>query len=445
MTTTPPGPRTARALPARFVRHEPGTSSPTVSTLRLDDGTRSYVDLVRLNPGLAAFTLEHPGVAPGRPCGYRVTDARVDARVRRVLLGSFPHVPTRELSARVRAAGLGLGHRDLREHEAIAATQAAVWHLTAGVRLDVRERTEPLAVHGTGDVADVDAVTSPDRRAATGRALPDAPVAVALELAGPVALRGYEVRTGPGGDDVRVHLEASTDGTTWRRVAGSAAHVPASGTVVHALAPLATVATSRYPQPPQGYRHYRVVVAGTADAPARVRIAHVRLLPAGGERYATPTPVVLLYRYLLEVAARPDAPAADGPTVHGPTLVDTPPAGGLVGPYVVLGDADDDGRVAVTATGAAHAVGRDARPLRRVAPGERFWVRVPAGPDGRLTLVATRQPEPAVEVRALVADAGPGGSAAASTLVAVVPASAASSASLDVDHLVLAPAVRAPR
>lgn len=416
------------SAPRRLVRHEPGMFSPTVSTIGLADGTRPYVDVVRLNPGLAAYALEHPGVAPDGPCRYRVDDAPVDPRVRRVLLASHPHVALDVLSARLRAAGHELGVADLRAHEAIAATQAAVWALAAGVALDVADRGVPLA--GGARAAHDEA---------RGRAV------VTLELAAPTVLRAYELRLHAGGAAVRVHLEASADGVAWRVVAGSHTR-PADGAVTHRLAPLATVASSRYPSGERGYRHYRVVAATSDGRAARVEADAVRLVPARGHRFANPTPVVELYRYLLALARDAADTAGAGLVVDGPTLVDTPPAGGLVGPFAVDGPRARAGvPVAVQVHGAGRVVDVDGRPVATVGAGERFWVRLPAGPDGRFAVEAVAAPADDVDVRRLVADTRADGTPRSSTLVAVVPARVVTRARLDVDHLTLATAVRAPR
>ncbi len=67
-----------------------------------------------------------------------------------------------------------LGLANISEHEAIAATQAAIWHLTNRMALDTRPLNVPVAVH----------------RAA-------GPV-ITFEFEGEPQLGGYSVRSGVG-------------------------------------------------------------------------------------------------------------------------------------------------------------------------------------------------------------------------------------------------------
>ena len=47
----------------------------------------------------------------------------------------------------MRDAGYPIGTANISEHEAIAATQAAIWHLTNGLALETRPLNVPIAVH----------------------------------------------------------------------------------------------------------------------------------------------------------------------------------------------------------------------------------------------------------------------------------------------------------
>lgn len=69
--------------------------------------------------------------------------AALRASIGRVLAAGHPHVSTAALTGRLRSAG----HRvsgSIREHEAIAATQAALWRLTNHLELDTRPLDEPV-------------------------------------------------------------------------------------------------------------------------------------------------------------------------------------------------------------------------------------------------------------------------------------------------------------
>ena len=124
------------------------------------DGTWARTDLIRLNPGVEAYSLDFTGVAPTRPSQYQVgtwaavPNLRVqghEAEVDWILRNSFPQLGVAELSRRLRAAGVPLGVGNISEHEAIAATQAAIWHLTNGLDLDNRPLNEPTAVQRSAD------------------------------------------------------------------------------------------------------------------------------------------------------------------------------------------------------------------------------------------------------------------------------------------------------
>jgi TQXA domain-containing protein len=58
---------------------------------------------------------------------------------------------TAELSRRLPLAGYPLGSANISEHEAIAATQAAIWRFTNDLELDNRPRNVPIAVRRTGN------------------------------------------------------------------------------------------------------------------------------------------------------------------------------------------------------------------------------------------------------------------------------------------------------
>jgi TQXA domain-containing protein len=71
-----------------------------------------------------------------------------------ILRNSLPTIGTAELSSRLRAAGYPLGSSNVAEHEAIAATQAAIWFFTNDMQLDDRPRNVPIAVRRTPNGVD---------------------------------------------------------------------------------------------------------------------------------------------------------------------------------------------------------------------------------------------------------------------------------------------------
>ena len=150
---------------ARLTRYRGGTYSHTVDTVVFTDGTAARTDLIRLNPNVEAYSLDFGGVcadaAVALPGGDLVGRAATCApgRTRPRSTGSwrnsFPTVGTAELSRRLRAAGYPLKSANVAEHEAIAATQAAIWYFTNDLQLDDRPRNEPVSTVRDRAVGDV--------------------------------------------------------------------------------------------------------------------------------------------------------------------------------------------------------------------------------------------------------------------------------------------------
>ena len=142
----------------RMTRYRGGTYSHTVDTIVFTDG---IVGAHRPDPaqpqhrGLLAGlhrSSRRPAVAlPGGDLVGGAEPARPRPRGRGRLDSAairFPSLGTAELSRRLRAAGYPLGAANISDHEAIAATQAAIWHFTNGLELDNR----PLNVPSRCDV-----------------------------------------------------------------------------------------------------------------------------------------------------------------------------------------------------------------------------------------------------------------------------------------------------
>lgn len=139
-----------------MTRYRGGTYSHTVDKIVFTDGTSARTDLIRLNPNLQAYSLDFTGIAPTRPSRYRLDawsalphlrERACEAEVDWIVRHCFPMLTTTELSQQLRAAGHPLGRANISEHEAIAGTQAAIWHLTNGLALDNRPLNVPVAVH----------------------------------------------------------------------------------------------------------------------------------------------------------------------------------------------------------------------------------------------------------------------------------------------------------
>jgi TQXA domain-containing protein len=378
-----------------MTRYRGGTYSPTVDTIVFADGSTARTDLIRLNPNIDAYSLDFCGVAPTRPARYRpaswsavpnVAARTFEAEVDWIIRNSFPTLGTVELSRRVRAAGYPLGGSHLAEHEAIAATQAAIWHFTNGLRLDNRPLNVPVEV----------------RRE---------PAAMTFEFDGEPQLGSYTVELSAG-TSASLILQKSHDGTDWRDVAGSELNVaPGPGRHRTTLGVGATTSQTRPGRRHRGFRHYRLqVLAGAVD------IDGVTFTLNGSGTYRNADRVVALYDYLLAGAdaarrltvvprlaadrAVLDADGVLGPfrfeatdtaalTVSGGTLVDRAgaPISGPVRPgrQIYLRPGDHSGRVVVTASVPAAANGFGGRVITGVAYD-----------DDRLTPVALAVPTPTV-------------------------------------------------
>jgi TQXA domain-containing protein len=139
-----------------MTRYRGGTYSHTVEKIAFTDGSWARTDLIRLNPNVPAYSLDFAGVSPRHPSRYQLGTwselphlraSGKEAEVDWILRHSYPLLPTAELSRRVREAGYPIGPANISEHEAIAATQAAIWFLTNGLALDTRPLNVPVAVH----------------------------------------------------------------------------------------------------------------------------------------------------------------------------------------------------------------------------------------------------------------------------------------------------------
>ncbi|MDT5367898.1 MAG: hypothetical protein QOC62_2329 [Mycobacterium sp.] len=294
-----------------MTRYRGGTYSHTVDTIVFTDGLSARTDLIRLNPGVEAYSLDFTGAAPTRPSHYRAATwsavpnlrARAyESEVDWILRNSFPTLRTGELSRRLRAAGCQLGSANIAEHEAIAATQAAIWHFTNGLELDKRPLNVPVAVQRTAD-------------------------GITFEFDGEPQLGGYTVDLGSG-TAASLTLQKSADGIVWRDVAASRLSVEAgAGRHRKTLGVGTTLSESRHGRPGKGYRYYRLNIV--ADRMARIDLGDVRFWLTGSGNYRNANRIVHLYNHLLAGArlARHQL-AAPRLTSAGATT-----EGGLVGPF----------------------------------------------------------------------------------------------------------------
>lgn len=219
-----------------------------------------------------------------------------------ILRNSFPTLRTGELSRRLRAAGCQLGSANIAEHEAIAATQAAIWHFTNGLELDDRPLNVPVAVQRTAD-------------------------AITFEFDGEPQLGGYSVDLASG-TAASLTLQKSADGIVWRDVAASRLSVEAgAGRHRKTLGVGTTLSESRHGRPGKGYRYYRLNIV--ADRMARIDLRDVRFWLTGSGNYRNADRIVHLYNHLL-AGARLARHQLVAPRL---TSADATTEGGLVGPF----------------------------------------------------------------------------------------------------------------
>lgn len=382
----------------RMTRYRGGTYSPTVHTVVFTDGSTARTDLIRLNPNIDAYSLDFSGVAPTRPSSYRAANwsavpnasARAyEAEVDWIIRNSFPTLGTVELSRRVRRAGQLNGTSHLADHEAIAATQAAIWHFTNGLRLDNRSLDVPVAT-----VRDAGSIT--------------------FEFDGHPQLASYTVQL-DAQDAVSLMLQKSADGVHWRDVAASGLTVPAGrGSRHRRLGFGATTSEAGSGRAHRGYRFYRLQVRTQDGSGSAAQIEDVTFTLHGTGRYRNADRVVALYDYLVAGALDARRRTVVPRLTADRAVVD---AAGLIGPF---GFHATDAAALTSSSG--EIVDADGRPITGpVAPGADVYLRtdapgpvtitasVPAAADGfggrvitgvahddRLTPVALAVPSPTV-------------------------------------------------
>jgi TQXA domain-containing protein len=344
-----------------MMRYRGGTYSHTVDKVVFADGSCARTDLIRLNPNLQGYSLDFTGIAPSHPSRYRLATwsalphlrARAcEAQVAWILRHSFPMQTTSELSRRLRVAGYPLGLANIGEHEAIAATQAAIWHLTNRLALDTRPLAVPVAVH----------------RAA-------GPV-ITFEFEGEPQLGGYSVRA-ESDNAVSFTLQKSLNGRVWQDISGSRLTVGADkGWHECRLGVGSTLSASSFGRGGRGYRYYRLITTTQGGTPT---VDQVRFRLTGSRRYHNADRIVHLYNYLLAGADQVRPETAE------PSLIDTGAVAhsDLVGPFQVPIP------LTLRASEDQALVDTDGLPIDdTIAPGTDFYLRQAPGISAA-TLTAT--------------------------------------------------------
>ncbi len=272
-----------------MTRYRGGTYSHTVDKIVFTDGSSARTDLIRLNPNVHAYSLDFAGIAPHHPSRYSLGTWSTlphlhtrghEAEVDWILRHSFPMLTLTELSHQLRRAGYPLGPANVSEHEAIAATQAAIWYFTNGLTLDTRPLNVPVSV-----------------RRAPG------PV-ITFEFDGEPQLGGYSVWV-TSDDAVSLKLQKSANGVVWQDVSTSQLTVEAGeGYHRRTLGVGSTLSATSHGGGGRGYRYYRLVAARLPEDAAAPRIEHAHFWLAGARHYRNADRVVHLYNYLLSGARK---------------------------------------------------------------------------------------------------------------------------------------------
>jgi TQXA domain-containing protein len=352
--------RPATELP-RMTRYRGGTYSHTVDSIVFADGTTARTDLIRLNPNLDAYSLDFTGISPHLPSRYRLGTWSAlphlrgrgrEAQIGWILRHSFPIINTAELSRQLRAAGYPLGAANISDHEAIAATQAAIWYFTNGLALDTQPLNVPVTVkRGPGPI-------------------------IAYEFDGQPQLGGYSVWTNSD-HPASLRLQKSANGIDWHDVSGSQLTTgPVKGRYQRTLGVGSTLSSSSHGGRGRGFRHYRLITATENRTPD---IGHVGFWLTGTRHYRNADRIVHLYNYLLAGASAASKRTGEPRLVATHALAEP----GLVGPFQVrtpLALRATDGHTLVDASGAVID--------GAVPPGTDFYIR-PAPGASATTLTAT--------------------------------------------------------
>jgi TQXA domain-containing protein len=352
--------RPATELP-HLTRYRGGTYSHTVDRIVFADGSTARTDLIRLHPNVDAYSLDFTGIAPHIPSRYRLDtwsalphlrSRDYEAEVDWILRHSFPLITTAELSQRLREAGYPLGTANINEHEAIAATQAAIWYLTNGLALDIQPLNVPVAVRrGPGPVT-------------------------TFEFDGEPQLGGYSVWNASD-TAVTVRLQKSADGVDWLDVSGSQLITDAAkGRYQRALGVGSTLSASSHGHRGRGYRYYRLIAKAEAGTP---RIGPVTFWLTGTRHYRNADRVVHLYNYLLAGALDAAIETDKLALVDSAATAEAE----LVGPFQVRTP------LKLNVTDGHTLVDADGFPINDVLrPGTDFYLR-PAPGTSATTLTAT--------------------------------------------------------
>lgn len=385
-----------------------GTYSPTVDLLHFADGSAALTDLIRLNPNVDGYSLDQDGRSPARLARYEYSvfddvgnprARQFELRISRIVAGSYPVVSLAQLSDILRTHRYPLDGVNLREHEAIAATQAAIWHYTNDSHLDTHPSHEWLEIDQTDGDPRLGFRTIP---------LSGAAACIPMEFEQPIELRRYEIAIRGKHDGVSVWLEKSTDGSHWRKVStsliemsneDSAAEADANPWYRKNLGHATTLTRTQSSGRPQGHRYYRVVLAASPDGASvlpEVAVTGLRFQPLSAAAERNSDRVIFLHDYLLR-RARGD--------IHAdPHLAEQARTGGATpsdwaGPFTVTGAV---GSISVSAQGGPVRVcNSEGRTIDALRTHQQFYLAPNGAARGSSTLYLTVENQPVIDIVAL--------------------------------------------
>lgn len=320
---------TKSALPdIALTRTRGGTFSPTTDVIYLSDGRTARTDLIRLTPNVDAYSLDFNGISPRQLAHYRpdhwqrgasATATSNRAQISTIVAKSFPHVALDVLSGKLRRAGCEIGVADLKDHEAIAATQAAIWKLSNGLELDAQSLAQPVRARSrqAGAAFDV-AIGSHHEGIDWNFSASTAGVSyLELELPGAPELRSYGWRLPRSVEHarLRVWLERSNDAVSWTKVKASDSIIEGAARLrptrfVKNLGVGSTLSTAAGDPGHTGYRYYRIAVESASGIPQNLYLGGVHVHIAGVSPRRNSERVHALYEYLLATADTTAHPSA---------------------------------------------------------------------------------------------------------------------------------------
>ncbi len=422
-----------------------GELSPTLERVTFTDGTSTTTDLIGLtgngtDASADVYSADFAGTAinavqgPVLPQGAvfqegdwsaspSLADTAGQAEVARILQQSYPTRTVAQLTAALQEAGaLPASSGNIKNWEAIAATQAAIWHFTDGKTLDTTRYATPVAAVASSEQPGGEAGLVLDGTAATAWRAATAGSA-SLDVTFPSAFepRSYSVTTREGGAAANTpaswKLQRSADGVTFTDVstsgvthtfAGGAAETRVSGNIP----PGATYGSAT--------TLYRVVFTGAQDPTQPIEVGEVSFEGFGVfgaqpnyeyRQFANTSNVVRAYQYLVaDAEANPvpaPAPAVDLQAAQ--EVFERESVTDLVGPITLTGTLAAE--VALTGPDQARLLADPTAELQDtlvLAPGATFWVDFGETEAGSVELVAQSTAVNWVTARALDATTGAG-------------------------------------